>query len=122
MKKDLIFVGVILLFAGILLMWQKVTSSNGNRVLVSQDGEVIASYDLDYDHEELLTFESGCNYLKITAGKASIIQADCPDQICVHQPSICHVGETIICLPHKLVVEVTGNKEQKEEGYDAISQ
>ena len=122
MKKDFIFVGVVLALAGAILLWQLFTRSTGNRVIISEDGEVIGSFALDTDTEQLIQSEAGCNYLKIAAGKASIVQADCPDQICVHQPSISHIGETIICLPHKLVVEVTGDGKQEKGEYDAISQ
>ena len=32
--------------------------------------------------------------------------ADCPNQICVHHSSISHKGETIICLPNRVVIEI----------------
>ena len=39
-------------------------------------------------------------------GKASMAKADCPDKICVNHAAISKKGETIVCLPHKVVVEV----------------
>jgi len=35
-----------------------------------------------------------------------VIEADCPDKICVKHTNIKNAGETIICLPHKLVIEI----------------
>ena len=44
--------------------------------------------------------------------------ADCPDQLCVHQKAASKNHESIICLPNKVVVEVNGNKESE---FDAVA-
>ena len=44
--------------------------------------------------------------LIICDGKADMESADCPNQICVHHSSISHKGETIICLPNRVVIEI----------------
>ena len=36
--------------------------------------------------------------------------ANCPDKYCVHQNPIHSAGEVIVCLPNKLVVEITGKQ------------
>ena len=46
----------------------------------------------------------------IADGTADVTQADCPDKICVDHAPISRDRETIICLPHKLVVEVKGGE------------
>lgn len=49
------------------------------------------------------------NRLLISEQTANMIWADCPDQICVHQTPISHVGETIICLPNRVAVTIVGD-------------
>ena len=44
--------------------------------------------------------------LIISDGKADMESADCPNQICVHHSAISHTGETIVCLPNRVVIEV----------------
>ena len=44
--------------------------------------------------------------LIISGGKADMESADCPNQICVHHSAISHTGETIVCLPNRVVIEV----------------
>lgn len=44
--------------------------------------------------------------LVIEDGKAYMEEADCPNQICVHHSAISHKGETIVCLPNRIVIEV----------------
>lgn len=49
-------------------------------------------------------------------GKVRMIRSSCPDLICVHHKEISAAGETIICLPHKVALAVTGSEEQGLDG------
>lgn len=49
------------------------------------------------------------NLLCISDGKVRMESADCKDQICVHHKPISGIRESIICLPHKLVIEIVGD-------------
>lgn len=51
---------------------------------------------------------SSYNLLCIAGGKVWMEEADCRDQICVHHKPVSGSRESIICLPHKLVIEMTG--------------
>lgn len=51
---------------------------------------------------------SSYNLLCIAGGKVWMEEADCRDQICVHHKPVSGIHESIICLPHKLVIEMTG--------------
>ena len=44
--------------------------------------------------------------LVIKDGQAYMQEADCPNQICVHHSAISHKGETIVCLPNRIIIEV----------------
>lgn len=51
--------------------------------------------------------------------RVRVIEADCPDQIDVKQGYISRVGEIIVCLPNKLIIEIKGLAE--EDDIDIIS-
>lgn len=51
--------------------------------------------------------EGAFNLFSVTDGVVQMEAADCRDQICVRHRAVSAVGESIICLPHKLVVEIT---------------
>ncbi|PKK39522.1 hypothetical protein ABB02_01236 [Clostridiaceae bacterium JG1575] len=52
---------------------------------------------------------AGENVLRVERETVKMIRADCPDQVCVTSfPTISQKGEQIICLPHKLIVEIEG--------------
>ena len=44
--------------------------------------------------------------LIIKDGEAYIQEADCPNQICVHHSPVSHKGETIVCLPNRVIIEI----------------
>ena len=55
----------------------------------------------------------GTCILTIKDGKADMTFADCPNQICVHHEAIMNKGETIVCLPNRVVVEIGGAEDEK---------
>ena len=78
--------------------------------VVTIDGEVFGSWPLSEDR----TVEIGDgNRLVIKDGKADMVWADCPDKLCVNQKAISREGESIICLPNKVVVSITGGEERE---------
>ena len=115
-----IIIGAVAVGIGLFLVFlYLVMRQPGARVVVSIDGRGIASYDLtdtvDVIVQDLVTDSSteivGRNRLIIRDGEARIEEADCPDKLCVHQGRISHTNESIVCLPHRISVRITGETE-----------
>lgn len=110
LKNDLILIGIILGFALIIFIIFKLNQKDGNNVKVYIDSKEKYCYNFNNDTEVIIhsgennQFE---NILVIKDGEAFIKSANCPDKICVAHRKISKTGETIVCLPHKLVVEIT---------------
>lgn len=64
--------------------------------------------------------ESGYIEIQIKAGKVSVIDADCHDKVCVNTKAIDQGGEMIVCLPHKLYVQI--KKANSNTELDGFSQ
>ena len=63
----------------------------------------------------------GTNILKIEDGKAFLIEASCPDHLCMNQGKIDQSGETITCLPNRLTVSVySSDKEKSDSDVDIV--
>lgn len=91
----------------------------GADVLVTVDGEVYGTYSLTKEQEIPIVQEGvTTNLLVIKDGRANMTEANCPDKLCVHQKAIAKNNEMIVCLPNKVVVQVTGSK---ESGFDSIA-
>lgn len=116
-RNDIILVAVILVIAAAGLLITTLTRQEGSTVVVKIDGEQTQSYSL-YENKtvEIITGKNNefSNTLVIENGKAFISQADCPDKICQEHRAISYSGETIVCLPHKIVIEIT----DKQSGPD----
>lgn len=116
-KKDWILIIIIICVAACAYLSHLLLRDTGaGDVIVKVNGEITGTYDLSEDQE--ISINNGSNILVIKNGKADMIDADCPDQLCVHQKAISASGENIICLPNKIIVEV---KSKTESQIDAVT-
>ena len=63
-------------------------------------------------------YQGGMNHIVIQDNAVYMSDADCPDKLCVHTGTIHKTSETIVCLPHRVVVEITGTTDT----FDAVVQ
>ncbi len=113
-RNDLLLIlGLVLLIAVIWVVRCFVMDgSSSDYVEIRVDGEVVAEYSLDEDREEVFVAgDGGYNKVVIKDGAVCVSEADCPDKHCIHKGAVSEVNETIICLPHKLVVKLCGSGE-----------
>ena len=76
---------------------------------ILRDGVLLEVIDLDRVAEPYsFTLEDGrgSNTVQVDQGRIRIAEADCPDQICVNQGWISNGAVPIICLPHRLMIEI----------------
>lgn len=98
----IVFLIVLSVLSGVLFFN---SGSVGKTVVVSINNSVYAEYPL-YENRTVELKNNGYNKLIIKNGTAYVEKADCKDKICVKHKKISKRGETIICLPHKTVIEV----------------
>ncbi|NDL67214.1 NusG domain II-containing protein [Anaerotalea alkaliphila] len=91
------------------------------QVVVKVDGKEVKTLPLEEDHEERLLTEHGYNVVHIEGGEASITDADCRDQICVRTRAISRPGESVVCLPYRVTLEIRGRSGEGGE-VDAVAQ
>lgn len=118
LKNDIILVSVILLLAVIIFAVFKITMKNGDYVVVSVSGVEEMRFSLYENREvEIISGQNGeyTNILVIEDNKAYMLQADCPDGICVEHKAISKTGETIVCLPHKVVISIEAGETSVSE-------
>lgn len=120
-KRDIIL--LIIIFAAVIAIWigyRVMNRGEGTQVRITVDGEEYGIYNLDEDQEiPIETDGEVTNILIIQDGVADMTWADCPDKLCVNQKAVSSGGETIVCLPNKIVVEVISP--DGEAGFDTIA-
>lgn len=86
-------------------------------VIQDADGNTFAM-PLSKDDVLTVTSSAGTNVIEVQSGKVRVSEADCPNQDCVDQGWISNAGQQIVCLPHKLVVNITD--EDAASAYDVV--
>lgn len=110
-KADLLLLAAALVF-GAVLAAVLLLRSPGGTVQVRVAGAVTAAYPLDVDASYTITgANGGTNLLVIEDGAARIEEASCPDGVCVHTGRIRRNGQSIVCLPNQVVVEIVSDTE-----------
>lgn len=90
----------------------------GKELVITSHGELFGTYSLLEDRTIRVEGDDGhFNSVSIRDGSAYVEDSDCTGQDCVHSHEISVSGETIVCLPNKLVLEINGG----EKEYDSIS-
>ena len=107
-RNDLLLVLALLLLAGGSWLYTLLTRRAGGAAEIRVGGAVIDVLPLSADRNYVWTGAAGTNTLVIENGAAYMLSADCPDTLCVKRGPVRYAGETIVCLPHRLTVTVTG--------------
>ena len=94
-----IFLGAAIWCAVILL------KPKSNLVTVTQDGTLLYTLDLSCEKDRTITveYEGRKNIIEIKDGRIRMLEAECPDHICVNTGWLEDVP--IVCLPNRLVID-----------------
>lgn len=79
------------------------------------NSQIVKTFDLGKD--QTYTYRDAAhddiNKIEVHDGQIAIVYANCGDQICVRKGYIGKTGQTIVCLPHRLVIEIMGATDDK---------
>ncbi len=118
-KRDIILI-VSLLVVGIiaLVIWHFIYSVDGKYVTIEQRDNLIGIYPLNVDKEiEIEHRGEVVNKIVIEDGYCYMEEAECPDHLCIKQGKVNKSGQTIVCLPNRVVVTVV---DSDSSDYDSI--
>lgn len=115
-RLDIIVISAILFISVLLLLVMTLTKKEGSFAVVEINGVTVGEYPLNQNGEYPLN--GGTNVLVIENGTAYLNYSNCPDHTCEKNGKIKYVGQTIVCLPNKVSITVTGDA---EGGVDLVS-
>ncbi|MGG6311537.1 NusG domain II-containing protein [Paenibacillus macerans] len=119
-RGDILLIGLIVAVALAFLVprWLGGDSSEKNHnnvdrvAKITVDGKLFKTVQLTGEEQNVdIRTEYGYNILKVHDNGIEMIDADCPDKLCLTFGFIDRNGGTIVCLPHKLMVEVVASGE-----------
>ena len=110
-KADILLFFFFLALAALIAALPLVRSSgNEQKVRIISGGELVGIYPLENDIEVEVKHDGHLNIVSIKNKKVYMKYSDCRNQICVHTGEITRLGDTIVCLPNYVIVEITGNE------------
>lgn len=124
-RGDLWLIAIVLIALGITswMMFQQRAASD------SYDGVKYARITVDRDHyrtvrldeEQMIEIRTkyGYNLLQVKDGGVRMIEGDCRDDLCVLMGFKDRIGDTIVCLPNRVLVEIIG-EHGEEADVDAV--
>jgi hypothetical protein len=82
-------------------------------VEIKVDGQVYESFEWTEGLEKEINIETefGINRIVIDNEGLRIAYADCQNQVCVRDGIIDSPGEILVCLPHRLIIEIKGKRD-----------
>lgn len=101
-KGDIILICLCLIVCAVLLFFPK---SHGERAEIYLDGEKVKTVSL----KENSRFTVGNVSVAVEDGKIFVENSPCADRICVHTGKISRKGDTIACLPEKVIIKIIGS-------------
>ncbi len=115
LRNDIILAVIVVAVAAAGLLLVNVFRTEGSFAVIKIDGKETGRYPLSVDTEVIIeTGDDGRNTLVIEDNKAFMKDANCPDKICEGHSKISYKGETIVCLPHKVVIEIVTEDSENE--------
>ena len=115
-KNDIILICFVTILCIGSIGYLFLNKEEGTKVIITVDGIPYQEAELSKNQTIDIKTEDHVNVLVIEDGYAKMFEADCPDQICVHQKRINKKGESIVCMPHKIVVTVVEGEPSKLDG------
>lgn len=116
-KADIVLAAALIVIGLGMSYFLSFGQMEGQELVVTVDGKKFGSWSLMEDQEISVERNGHMNKITIKDGVVSMGFSDCHGQDCVRQGAISKTGENIICLPHKLVLEIAGG----EAAYDSIA-
>ena len=122
-KADFLLFFIFIAAAALIAAVPLVRSSDGApRVRIIAQGELAGIYPLDSDNEIEIERDGHRNVVVIKDNTVHMDYSDCKNQVCVNTGKISKPGETIVCLPNYVIVEIVSSEEggEDDEAIDAI--
>lgn len=119
-KLDIVIIGVLAVISILSLGALRLPSKekfDGKNAVIYVNNKLYKTVPLkeNKDAEDIvIKTDNGKNIIQFSNGGVRILEANCPDQICVNDGFKSKPGEILVCLPNKIVIEIKGQKNNLE--------
>ena len=123
-KRDIVLIALLLAVALALYFGAQLLGADEvSSVVVTIDGaEVLRKPLAVNDSYEIRQDDGSVNVITVENGAVYMKEANCRDGLCLRQGRLRNQAGTIVCLPHEVVVKLTGGVQEADDGLDVIIQ
>ena len=107
--RDIVLILIILALSTLILIVTRSRKEQGAYVIVMVENTEIARYSMTVNGIYDINANNGkTNRIEIRDGRVRMIEASCPNHLCIRQGWISLEGQSIVCLPNRVTVTVHG--------------
>ncbi len=114
--KVLVFVLACVVAVSVSLV--SALTHQGTSVVVEVQGSPVYRLDLREERSVEIRGVQGVLHVQVRDGKVAVIDADCPNHVCVRTGWRSRAGEVIVCVPNKTIVRIL---KEEQKGVDAVT-
>lgn len=113
-RKEVISILLLLIVCIVIISFQQISKASSNRTLIVEvDSKVVIEVSItnSYSDEFNVSLANGEATILIRDGRVRIVKPDTPNHIC--PKGICYAmgwieksGESIVCLPNKMILTI----------------
>lgn len=121
-KKDIfLIVGVLIIIGAFFVINGVIDKKKATSVEIYVDNKLYKKVNINDEQEFQIKDKDGYNLIKVHDHGVEMIEASCPDKVCVHTGFVDKPSKSIVCIPNKVSIKiVTNDKNNSKE--DVISQ
>lgn len=119
-KKDIILIISIMIIAmGTILVNKMLNSGKSDMVEIYVDNKLYKELPIDENKKIEINSGKNKNIVYIHDNGVEMSHANCQDKVCVKTGFIKNTGESIVCLPHRVNIEIVSQDKNKKQ-YDVM--
>jgi hypothetical protein len=109
-RLDIILIIFYIIAAVAVGIWSLSPDTGQNQVVIRHQNELYGTYPLPSAEEQIVVIDEDGHYnkIRIAGDSVAIIEANCPDQLCVKDGEKSKPGDILVCLPNQVLVEIEG--------------
>lgn len=89
--------------------------SDKRQLVIYYQGRVYATYPLTENRQIIFEEKRVKHQISVYDEQVSMLEANCFDKLCVRTPGISQVGQSIICLPHRLILTIEDDEQERKQ-------
>ena len=120
-KKDILLIlGILVVITACYVIINVINSKNAGNIEIYVDNKLYKTVSINAKEEFKIESRGGYNIVKIHDKGVEIVDASCPDKVCVHTGFINKPSQSIVCIPNRVSIKINTN-EKNDNQEDIIS-